>query len=123
MIKRIITFFIIITLLFTVSYSFHNYFNNSQLSFSLFSVYLFHAISSLIVYLVVELMLLKLPNQAGYAYLMLIFFKIGIFVLIYQSSVFGKVSLSKPDKLGLVIPLFLFLLAEATAIGKQLNSK
>jgi len=123
MFKRIITVVIVILLLFFASFSLHNYFNTAILEYSLLSVYAFHAIAVILVYAVVEFVSDKLPNQAGYAYLMLMFFKIGSFTLIFQTSVFAKVSLSQPEKLGLVVPLFLFLIAEAIVVGKLLNNK
>ncbi|OEK06115.1 hypothetical protein A8C32_18975 [Flavivirga aquatica] len=121
MIKRIIYATIVISLLFIVAFNLHNYINTSILSFSLLNVYSFHAIAAIIVCIVVELVASKLPNQAGYAYLMLIFFKIGAFVLLFQTSVFSKVDLTQSDRVGLVAPLFVFLLAEAFIVYKTLN--
>ncbi|KAB1159011.1 hypothetical protein F7018_07690 [Tenacibaculum aiptasiae] len=94
-----------------------------QLSFSLFAVYLFHVIAAIIVYFIVEFIADKMPNQAGYAYLASIFLKIGFFVLIFQASVFANEQLTKPERFSLVIPLFLFLILEAIAVSKLLNSK
>lgn len=123
MLKRIVIVSIAIVMLFFVAYYSHAALSTELLSFSLWHVYLFHTISALIVYMIVEFVAEKLPAQAGYAYLMLMFFKIGAFVLIFQQSVFAKETLSQSDKLGLVIPLFLFLIAEAIAVAKLLNSK
>lgn len=123
MVKRIIYVALALTLLFIVLFNLHNYFKTESYSFSLLQVYSFHAIAALIVYIGIELVASILPNQAGYAYLMLMFFKIGLFVLIFQASVFGEVSLSQPERIALVIPLFVFLMAEALAVGKLLNSK
>ncbi|RBW59877.1 hypothetical protein DS884_06510 [Tenacibaculum sp. E3R01] len=94
-----------------------------QLSFSLLGVYLFHVVSATIVYLIVEFVADKMPNQAGYAYLASIFLKIGFFVLVFQASVFTNEQLTKPERFSLVIPLFLFLILEAIAVSKLLNSK
>ena len=126
MIKRILYFLAAIVILFAVSYFPHNYtlhLKETQLSFSLLSVYLFHVIAALIVYSIVEFIAEKLPNQAGYVYLASIFLKIGFFVLIFQASVFANEQLSKPDRISLVIPLFLFLIVEAIAVSKLLNNK
>ncbi len=126
MIKRIIQFIIAVAILFVVSYLPHDYLLSSKdiyLSFSLFSVYLFHVIAATIVYFIVEFIADKMPNQAGYAYLASVFLKIGFFVLVFQASVFANEQLTKPERFSLVIPLFLFLIIEAVAISKLLNSK
>lgn len=126
MIKRILFFLAAVLIVFAVSYFPHNYVLNSkeiQLSFSLFAVYLFHVIAATIVYLIVEFVADKIPNQAGYAYLASIFLKIGFFVLIFQASVFTNEQLTKPERFSLVIPLFLFLILEGVAVSKLLNSK
>ena len=126
MIKRIIQFIVAVIVLFIISYVPHDYVLNSKdiyLSFSLFSVYLFHVIAATIVYLIVEFIADKMPNQAGYAYLASVFLKMGFFVLVFQATVFANEQLTKPERFSLVIPLFLFLIIEAVAISKLLNSK
>ncbi|WP_405294357.1 DUF6168 family protein [Algibacter sp. Ld11] len=123
MIKRILIVAAILLALFLTAYNLQNHLTTETLSFSLLSVYLFHLIAAVIVYVTVELVAEKLPNQAGYAYLTLMFFKIGAFVLIFQSSVFANDNLTQMERIGLVIPLFLFLITEAIAVSKLLNSK
>ena len=126
MIKRILLFITTIIFLFVVSYFTHDYILLSKeiyLTFSLLGVYSFHVVSAIIVYSIVELIANYLPNQAGYAYLASIFLKIGFFVLIFQASVFANEELTKPERFSLVIPLFLFLIAEAIAVSKLLNNK
>lgn len=123
MTKRILYFVIAIAILFALTYSLHNNLNTSNLSYVLLKIYSFHAIAALIVYVAIEILATKLPNQAGYGYLMMMFFKLGIFLLIFQESVFEKEILTMPERIGLVVPLFLFLIAEAVAVGKLLNSK
>ena len=123
MLKRILIVTAALVVLFLIAFNIHNYLSIQALSFPLISVYGFHAIATIIVYVVVELVASKLPNQAGYAYLMLMFFKIGAFVLLFQTSVFAKDQLEQADKIALVVPLFLFLIVEAIAVGKLLNSK
>ncbi|WP_435261063.1 DUF6168 family protein [Tenacibaculum sp. nBUS_03] len=126
MIKRILFFLAVMLIVLVISYFPHNYVltgKEIQLSFSLLGVYAFHAIAATIVYLIVELVAYKIPNQAGYAYLASIFLKIGFFVLVFQASVFNNEQLTKPERFSLVIPLFLFLIIEAIAVSKLLNSK
>ena len=124
MIKRILLFLLALVLLFIVSYFLNSYLViEENFSFSLLSVYLFHTIAALIVYAVVEFVADKIPNQAGYAYLASIFIKIGFFVLIFNTTVFANPNLTKPERISLVAPLFLFLITEAVVVSKLLNSK
>ena len=123
MIKRILLFVASAACLFILAYPIHSYFITINISYQLWQVYTFHVVACILVYLAVELVASKLPNQAGYAYLMLMFFKIGAFVLIFQTSVFVKESLTQADRFGLIIPLFLFLVLEAIGVSKLLNSK
>ncbi|AJR02849.1 DUF6168 family protein [Siansivirga zeaxanthinifaciens] len=123
MIKRILLFVASAACLFIITYPVHSYFIANKVSYQLWHVYTFHVVACILVYLAVELVASKLPNQAGYAYLMLMFFKIGAFVLIFQTSVFIKESLTQADRFGLIIPLFLFLVLEAIGVSKLFNSK
>ncbi|CAM1334276.1 DUF6168 family protein [Tenacibaculum aestuariivivum] len=126
MIKRILYFIIVTILLFIVSYFSHHYLLNIQgitLPYSLFSVYLFHLFATSIIYIVLEFTADSLPNEAGYVYLASMLLKIGFFVLIFQEDVFTEVKLVKVEKVSLVVPLALFLISEALAVFKLLNSK
>ena len=121
--KRILIVVGVLLVLFLAAFNIQNYLTTETLSFSLFHVYLFHLIATIVVYVSVEMVASALPNQAGYAYLTLMLFKIGAFVLIFQSSVFLNDNLTQMERIGLIIPLFLFLITEAIAVSKLLNSK
>lgn len=123
MIKRILIVITVLLVLFLVAFNIQNYLTTQTLTFSLLFVYLFHVIAASIVYVIIEIVAEELPNQAGYAYLTLMFLKIGAFVLIFQSSVFSNDNLTQIERVGLVVPLLLFLLTEAIAVSKLLNSK
>ncbi len=126
MIKRILYFITAVVILFIVSYTSHNFFlstKNIVLPYSLFFVYLFHVIATGLVYIMLELLASKLPNEAGYGYLALMLLKIGFFVIIFQDSVFAGDQLAKSQRISLVIPLFIFLITEAVAVSKLLSSK
>ncbi|XCF06541.1 DUF6168 family protein [Tamlana crocina] len=122
MIKRILVFALCAVLLFAVAFSVHNYFVAIQ-SFSLLQVYLFHAVASLVIYVSVELISDVRPNQAGYVYLTFTLVKLGLFVLIFKNEVFENEVLTKSERIALVVPLFLFLTAEAVGVSKLLNNK
>ncbi|TYB78786.1 DUF6168 family protein [Bizionia myxarmorum] len=123
MIKRIVIMLITLTLLFAVSYFTHSKLISTDLSFSLFHVYLFHAIAVFIIYVAIEFIAELIPTQAGYMYLMLMCFKIGFFLLIFQNAIFENDNLSQPERIALVVPLFIFLLTEGIAVAKLLNNK
>lgn len=126
MVKRIIIFSATILLLFFVGYFLNDFFiekNDIKLSFNLFHVYLFHALASLLIYILVELVVTQLPNETGYLYLALTMIKLGLFVLIFQNDIFSETSLVKAEKASLVIPLFIFLITETLGVAKLLNNK
>ena len=126
MIKRILYFIIAIIALFILSYPLHNYvlkINEIILPYSLLSIYLFHVISSIIIYTIIEFIADFLPSQAGYVYLAAIMIKLGFFVLIFNDPVFTVENPPKIERISLVIPLFLFLITEAIAAAKLLNTK
>ncbi|MGY0391298.1 DUF6168 family protein [Bizionia sp. KMM 8389] len=123
MIKRIIFVLLAVLLLFVSSYFVHESLIQTTLSFSLFQVYLFHAISVAVVYIIVEFVAENLPAQAGYTYLMLMCFKIGAFLLIFKDAIFESDTLTQSERVAIVIPLFIFLTTEAIAVAKLLNSK
>ncbi|MDW5289026.1 DUF6168 family protein [Formosa sp. PL04] len=123
MIKRILVFALCMLLLFAIGYSLHSYFISDNMSFELWQVYLYQALAALIVYVSIEYISSVLPSQTGYAYLVLMFLKLGIFVLIFKNTVFENEQLTQTERFALVVPLFLFLTAEAIAVAKLLNSK
>lgn len=124
MYKRIGLFFAVVLVTFCVAYFLHNYILQSQqltLNYSLLLVYLFFVVSSLFVYVVIEVLASIIPKQVGFAYLASIFLKIGFFVLVFKSSFFLQDNLEMYQKLSVVIPLFLFLTIEGTGIARLLN--
>ncbi len=126
MIKRIFNYLLIVGAVFLAVFLTHQYaLNNSQLilSFSLLKMYLFHAIASVVVYVMIEIVADKLPSQAGYAFLAAVFLKIGVFILLFSAVIFPEVTLPKFQRISLIIPLFLFLIIEAIAASKLLNAK
>jgi len=122
MIKRILVFTLCVVLLFAVTFSVHSHFAEFT-AFSLWQVYVFHALAALLVYISVEAVASIRASQAGYVYLTLMLIKIGLFVLIFKNEVFESEVLTKSERIALVVPLLLFLTAEAVGVSKLLNSK
>ena len=126
MIKRIVSYLLIVVAVFVVVFFTHQYVLDSKqlvLSYSLLNVYLFNAIASIIIYGCIELVAEKLPSQAGYAFLTCVFLKIGLFIVLFQATVFSEVKLELFQRLSLMIPFFLFIIIEAAGVAKLLNSK
>ena len=126
MIKRIVSYLLIVVAVFVVVFFTHKYILDSKqlvLSYSLLNVYLFNAIASIVIYGCIELVAEKLPSQAGYAFLTCVFLKIGLFIVLFQATVFSEVKLELFQRLSLMIPFFLFIIIETIGVGKLLNSK
>ena len=126
MIKRIVSYLLIVVAVFVVVFFTHQYILDSKqlvLSYSLLNVYLFNAITSIIIYGCIELVSEKLPSQAGYAFLACVFLKIGLFVVLFQATVFSEVKLELFQRLSLMLPFFLYIIIETIGVGKLLNSK
>lgn len=89
--------------------------------FDVFSVCLFHLLASLIVFILEELAIETMPSQAGGAYLALVFVKMGVFIMIFNSSILSNEGLYKSEKIALIIPFVSFLLVEALFVAKSLK--
>lgn len=126
MIKRILTYVLIATSVLVLAFFSHDYYLNTNdlyLPYSLFNVYLFNVIASILIYTSIEILSEKLPSQAGYGFLACVFLKIGFFVVLFQDAVFSEGNLELFQRLSLIIPFFLFIIMESIAIAKLLNSK
>ena len=93
------------------------------LSYELIDVYVFNIISCILIYISMEFIVEKLPSEAGYSFLALIFLKMGFFLLIFKSVVFSEEKLEMFQRVSLLIPFFVYLSLEAIGVSKLLNSK
>ncbi len=126
MIKRILYYVLAVLVVFAITFFTHKSVLSAKslvLSFNLIDVYLFNLISCIVIYVSMEFMAEKLPSEAGYAFLALVFVKMGVFLLLFQSVVFSETPLEMYQRLSLLIPFFLFLVIEAVGVAKLLNSK
>ncbi|RSC95086.1 DUF6168 family protein [Tenacibaculum singaporense] len=124
MIKRIIIFALVLVILGGLVFFINsNLISKGVLSFSLSSIYLFNALASLLIYIAVEIIVNYLPNETGYLYLGLMFVKFGVFILLYQDSIFSETGLTKPEKISILLPVLAFLLIEAGGVSKLLNDR
>lgn len=84
--------------------------------------YLFHFIFSLILIIVFEILsLIKgLNNSLGFIYLASIFVKIGCYVLVFATKMFGEIQITKIETLSLLLPFFLATSLEVFFISRIL---
>ena len=124
--KRIIIFSSIVLLLGVAGFFLNTFLLSNvdaTLSFSVLQVYLFNVVTTIIIYVLVEVVLGYLPNETGYLYLGLLMVKLGVFIILFQKSIFSEVGLTKPEKATLLIPVMIFLAVETIGISKLLNNK
>ena len=120
-VKGILIYVGVVLLVFGLCYPFHEYLLKTELRFSLLEVYLFHVIFSLLIYTMVEVLFQLMPTSIGYLFLAGIMIKMGFFLLIFKDSILSSEKLIMPEKLGLIVPLFLFLVLETIFISKKLS--
>ena len=119
---RILKFCLIVIAAFIVLYSLHKMLLGSQkMVLSLNALYAFFVVSTLIIIVSLELLANVLPDKVGYAFLMAVFIKMGLFILIFSSNGLLEKKLYLADKLGVLLPFFIFLLIEALAIASRLK--
>jgi len=122
--KRILLFNGIALVSLVLFYKLHiSLFNDSswKLNFSLLSVYLFFSIASIVIISVIEILFDVTPANAGYIFLVGIFIKMGLFILIFYSKGLVDAKMNVIEKLSIFTPLFLFLLIETLAITTRLK--
>lgn len=92
-------------------------------SFSLARVYVFHAIASvaLCVILVQARASLTLKDQVGFIYLISVAVKAIAFFVIFRKTIFSSHSFSNQEALAMLTPLFLGLFFEVFFVSKLLQ--
>jgi hypothetical protein len=125
MIRRILVNNIIALITGVVLYFIHTLIISSfqlKLSFSLISIYLFFTIAAILIISGLELLFEYLASTAGYAFLVSVFLKMGIFVLLFFAGGMAEKSLTMIDKFSILIPLFIFMGIETSVVIKRLKS-
>jgi len=122
MVKRIVLSFLMATALCLVAFFLHlTFIEKSALHYSLKSVYIFNLTASFIIYLLVELLHAKGSSQAGLFYLVLIPIKLFLFFLFFKEDLFTEDGMNPTERIGLVVPMLLFLLFEIISTASILN--
>lgn len=126
MIKKLVLFALAVGILMTSVFFLQEWFisfRGKTLSYSLLSIYYFHFVAFVIIVGSVGLLSNIVPNQVGFVFLAGIFVKIGFFVMIFNDTVFGDIPLEMHERIAIIIPFFMFLVAEALYSGMIMNEK
>jgi len=116
-----------VLLIFCVTFGLHYallHWTTTKLPYSLFNVYVFHAVFSLIICVIILLIAnlsTKYNDQLGFIYLFTMVFKITFFCMVFRDVLFSEIVLNKMDSLSLLTPIFVFLTVEVVIISKVLN--
>jgi hypothetical protein len=122
--KRILTYNSLVLISFCLLYFTHNLVLDEtawKAPFSLFSIYLFFGICSLLLITGIEFLFDVNPTSAAYAFLVGIFLKMGLFMLIFFAKGLAEHPLNFTEKIGILLPLFTFLGIESAAIITRLR--
>ena len=122
--KRILIYNSLVLISFCVLYFIHNLVLDPtewKAPFSLFSIYLFFGICSIILITGIEFLFDVNPTSAAYAFLVGIFLKMGLFMLIFFAKGLAEHPLNFTEKIGILLPLFTFLGIESAAIITRLR--
>ena len=120
--KRIFIFIAVGVTLCLLSYAIHNQLiKNNPLSYSLKSVYLFHLLFSLCIYLLLAFLHAKGNKQVGFLFLFAIPLKAFCFFSFFGDVISFDKTINFTERMGLVIPMILFLLFEMVSIANILN--
>ena len=122
--KRILIYNSLVLISFCILYFTHNLVLDEtawKAPFSLFSIYLFFGICSLLLITGIEFLFDVNPTSAAYAFLVGIFLKMGLFMLIFFAKGLAEHPLNFTEKIGILLPLFTFLGIESAAIITRLR--
>lgn len=97
--------------------------NEISLTFPLIHHYLYQFFASLIIYILTEIALKKLPNKTGYSYLGFTLIRFVLFLILFKDVVLSDTPLSKPEKMAIFIPWLIFSIVEGVAVVKLLNKQ
>lgn len=126
MTKRILIYTAALVLVFFTIYFLNKLYidkNEVSLAFPLIHHYLYQFFASLIIYILTEIALKKLPNETGYSYLGFTLIRFVLFLILFKDVVLSDTPLSKPEKMAIFIPWLIFSIVEGVAVVKLLNKQ
>lgn len=123
LVKRVLIFNSIILGIAVLMAILQSVFFNWSLPFSVLSLYAFFGISSVVIVTGIELLFSVMPNNAGYGFLVGMFVKMGLFMMIFYSKMLDLKTILLLDKMFILIPLFVFLFLETLVVSNLLMQK
>jgi hypothetical protein len=123
LVKRVLVFNGIIVAIAVLMAVLQSVFFNWNLPFSEVSLYVFFGISSIFIVTGIELLYTIMPNNAGYAFLVGMFVKMGLFMMIFYSKMLEIKNIHFSDKIFILVPLFVFLFLETLVVINLLMQK
>ena len=123
LVKRLLVFNSIILGVAVLMAIIQSVFFNWSLPFSVTSLYAFFGISSIFIVTGLELLYTVMPNNAGYGFLVGMFVKMGLFMMIFYSKMLDLKTILLVDKMFILIPLFVFLFLETLVVSNLLMQK
>ena len=125
-IRSLIASFSINTTLFFLFFFGHCFFIKNagiNLSFDLLTIYLYFYLGNVIASLIYFAVFKISPDSIGYLFLTLVMVKLGLFMLLFNKSLFQAKVLSMTDKFSILMPLALFLVVESILLSNSLQIK
>jgi hypothetical protein len=123
LVKRVLVFNGVIVATAVLMAVLQSVFFNWNLPFSEVSLYVFFGISSIFIVTGIELLYTIMPNNAGYAFLVGMFVKMGLFMMIFYSKMLEIKNIHFSDKIFILVPLFVFLFLETLVVINLLMQK
>ena len=123
MLKSILQYFIVFTLLFFIGKYVHLLIINNEIAFPLDKMYLYHYLFSLGICILFAYLAFAdlLKTQLGLVYLAALFLKLIFFTILFKNAVFSDIIIPRIERFSMLIPLLLFLFVEVIFISKILK--
>ncbi|AGC76477.1 hypothetical protein LX97_01141 [Nonlabens dokdonensis] len=112
--------FVLILAMSLLSFGIHTFAEQSP-AFNLIKLYSFLGVATLLSVCAMYYLYDLVPNQLGYAFLVTVFVKFGVALILFPQLLSDEPSLSKTQILSFLIPYFIFLAVEAFMVIKWLN--
>ena len=123
LVKRLLVFNGIIIAVAVLMAVLQSSFFSWNLPFSVVSLYVFFGISSVVIVSGIELLYTIMPNNAGYGFLVGMFVKMGLFMMLFYSKMLELKNILFVDKIYILVPLFVFLFLETLVVSNLLMQK
>ena len=123
LVKRLLVFNGIIVAVAVLMAVFQSVFFDWNLPFTAVSLYVFFGVSSVLIITLIEVLFPMMPNNVGYVFLVGMFVKMGVFMIIFYSKMLDIKNIHFSDKIFILVPLFIFLSLETLVVSNLLMQK